>query len=78
MIQDLLAFKGKIDEVLKLAFSVNATKAQIDEFAYASKEAFEYFINKRQGAPAELLAKFIDSKVTFFNLLIRIVLLTLF
>jgi len=63
MIEDLLAFKGKIDEVLKLAFSINATKAQVEEFAYASKEAFEYFINKRQGAPAELLAKFIDSKL---------------
>jgi cullin-4 len=63
MIEDLLSFKGKIDEVLKLAFSVNATKSQVEEFAYASKEAFEYFINKRQGAPAELLAKFIDSKL---------------
>jgi len=57
MVPELLKFKAKLDTLLKEAFQKN------DDFAYALKEAFEHFINVRQNAPAELIAKFVDSKL---------------
>jgi cullin-4 len=52
-------FKDKLDEVLSSSFSDE------ESFVYALKESFEYFVNKRDNIPAELLAKFLDSKVYF-------------
>lgn len=57
MIQELLNYKARLDHMLEEAFNKN------DEFAYALKEAFEYFVNVRQNVPAELLAKFIHYKL---------------
>ena len=37
--------------------------AHNEQYAYAIREAFEAFINMRANAPAELVAKFIDSKL---------------
>lgn len=57
LIDDLLSFKYKLSEILEYCFHAN------DEFAYALKEAFETFINTRQNAPPELLAKYVDEKL---------------
>lgn len=57
MIEELLAFKQKVDSILEESFEKH------DDFAYTTKEAFEYFINARQNAPAELLAKFVHGKL---------------
>lgn len=58
MIEQLLKFKEKLDNILKNSFQQN------EELLYSQKEAFEYFINQRQNVPAEMLAKFLDSKVS--------------
>jgi len=57
MVQTLLQFKLKMDMVLKGPFNGD------DDFFSSLREAFECFINLRQNTPAELLAKFIDSKL---------------
>jgi len=57
MVELLLQFKGKLDEVLEKALN------RAEAFANSLKEAFENFINQRQNKPAELIAKFIDAKV---------------
>jgi len=51
MVQELMNFKAKLDETLSVAFE------QQDQFAYALKEGFEHFINKRTQppTPAELV-----------------------
>eukprot|EP01103_Thecamoeba_quadrilineata_P014277 TRINITY_DN4208_c0_g1_i1.p1 TRINITY_DN4208_c0_g1~~TRINITY_DN4208_c0_g1_i1.p1 ORF type:complete len:785 (-),score=106.82 TRINITY_DN4208_c0_g1_i1:223-2577(-) len=61
MVQDLLDFKAKLDDILSDCFHKN------DAYAYSLKEAFEYFINSRANKPAELIAKFIDSKLQSGN-----------
>ena len=38
-----------------------------DQFIVSMKEAFESFINIRQNKPAELIAKFVDSKLRAGN-----------
>eukprot|EP01121_Diplochlamys_sp_Union-15-3_P008989 TRINITY_DN2420_c0_g1_i1.p1 TRINITY_DN2420_c0_g1~~TRINITY_DN2420_c0_g1_i1.p1 ORF type:complete len:501 (+),score=81.63 TRINITY_DN2420_c0_g1_i1:218-1504(+) len=57
MVTELLKFKSKLDILLKEAFQRN------DDFTYALREAFEHFINLRQNAPAELIAKFLHLKL---------------
>jgi cullin-4 len=57
LVQDLLEFKSKLDFILEESF------AKSDLFAYSLKEAFEYFINTRANKPAELIAKFIHTKL---------------
>lgn len=57
MIEELLQFKENSDNILKLAFQSN------NDFLYSQKEAFEHFINHRQNAPAEFLAKYVDTKL---------------
>jgi len=57
MVEELLNYKDKMDLILSESFSRN------DDFVYALKEAFETFINSRQNTPAELLAKYVDSKL---------------
>lgn len=61
MVQDLLSFKKKMDKVVNECF-----KKQ-ERFIYSLKEAFEHFINQRPNKPAELIAKYIDSKLKAGN-----------
>lgn len=51
MVQDLLDFKDKMDNVVQSCFARN------EAFVNAMKEAFETFINKRPNKPAELIGK---------------------
>uniref|UniRef100_A0A8C6PEQ3 Cullin-4A n=1 Tax=Nothobranchius furzeri TaxID=105023 RepID=A0A8C6PEQ3_NOTFU len=61
MVQDLLDFKDKMDNVVQSCFARN------EAFINAMKEAFETFINKRPNKPAELIAKYVDSKLRAGN-----------
>ncbi|KAM9576259.1 cullin-4B-like [Trichechus inunguis] len=61
MVQELLDFKDKMDFIIDTSFMKNET------FIVAMKEAFETFINKRPNKPAELLAKYADSKLRAGN-----------
>lgn len=51
MVQELLDFKDKMDNVAQGCFQRN------EGFINAMKEAFESFINKRPNKPAELIGK---------------------
>ena len=51
MVPKVLAFKDKVDNVLRVCFE------DAEDFVYSAKHAFEHFINVRQNKPAELLAK---------------------
>lgn len=57
MIINLINFKRKLDHVLQSCFDNDTL------FQNAVKESFEHLINTRGNKPAELLAKFIDSKL---------------
>ncbi|OZJ04946.1 hypothetical protein BZG36_01755 [Bifiguratus adelaidae] len=61
MVDDLLAFKAKMDEILIESFQHNG------DFAQSLKESFESFINTRQNKPAEMIAKYLDSKLKSSN-----------
>ncbi|XP_044124544.1 cullin-4B [Bufo gargarizans] len=61
MVQELLDFKDKVDHVIDVCFMKN------EKFVNAMKEAFETFINKRPNKPAELIAKYVDSKLRTGN-----------
>eukprot|EP00250_Pteridium_aquilinum_P020559 c24859_g8_i3 orf=217-2634(-) len=61
MVSWLLDFKARLDTVWEESFSKN------EMFANAIKDAFEHLINLRQNRPAELIAKFIDSKLRAGN-----------
>uniref|UniRef100_A0A8C5PTN6 Cullin-4B n=1 Tax=Leptobrachium leishanense TaxID=445787 RepID=A0A8C5PTN6_9ANUR len=61
MVQELLDFKDKVDHVIDICFLKN------EKFINAMKEAFETFINKRPNKPAELIAKYVDSKLRTGN-----------
>ncbi|KAJ8031251.1 Cullin-4B [Holothuria leucospilota] len=61
MVQDLLDFKDKMDNILKDCFAMN------EKFSNAMKEAFENFINKRLNKPAEFVAKYVDNKLRAGN-----------
>merc|ERR1712170_327437 len=61
MVQDLPNFKDKLDTIMDSCFSSN------EQFIVSMKEAFESFINIRQNKPAELIAKFVDSKLRAGN-----------
>lgn len=51
MVQDLLDFKDRMDNILKDCFGMN------EKFSNTMKEAFENFINKRLNKPAEFVGK---------------------
>ena len=57
MIASLLAYKAKLDDICKECFLND------DQFLNILKESFEAFINSRPNRPAELLAKYFDSKI---------------
>jgi len=61
MVQELLDFKEKLDYIMAFCFESN------EQFIVSMKEAFEAFINRRQNKPAELIAKFVDSKLRAGN-----------
>ncbi|XP_032959116.1 cullin-4B isoform X8 [Rhinolophus ferrumequinum] len=61
MVQELLDFKDKVDHIIDVCFLKN------EKFINAMKEAFETFINKRPNKPAELIAKYVDSKLRAGN-----------
>ncbi|KAJ0056410.1 hypothetical protein NL108_006891, partial [Boleophthalmus pectinirostris] len=61
MVQELLDFKDKMDNVAHNCFARN------EGFINSMKEAFETFINKRPNKPAELIAKYVDSKLRAGN-----------
>jgi len=61
LVQELLQFKERLDLVLSQAFCAN------ELFGHSLKEAFEQFINVRQNRPAELVAKFIDTRLRSGN-----------
>lgn len=61
MVQELLDFKDKMDNILTQCFGSN------DRFFNTLKEAFENFINKRLNKPAELVAKYVDNKLRAGN-----------
>jgi cullin-4 len=55
MVEELLAFKKRMDDLLQNAFNKN------EAFGNTLKESFESFINKRPNKPAEMIAKHVDS-----------------
>lgn len=57
MVQDLLDFKDKMDNVAHGCFGRN------ESFINAMKEAFETFINKRPNKPAELIGRLRDRRI---------------
>ena len=61
MVQELLDFKEKLDLIMKDCFKSN------EQFIVSMKESCESFINTRQNKPAELIAKFVDSKLKAGN-----------
>uniref|UniRef100_A0A8C1NPK5 Cullin-4B n=1 Tax=Cyprinus carpio TaxID=7962 RepID=A0A8C1NPK5_CYPCA len=61
MVQELLDFKDKVDYIIDVCFMKN------EKFVNGMKEAFETFINKRPNKPAELIAKYVDSKLRAGN-----------
>ncbi|KAG8322193.1 Cullin-4A [Homalodisca vitripennis] len=61
MVQELLDFKDKMDNVVCTCFQKN------DKFGNSLKEAFEHFVNQRANKPAELIAKFVDCKLRAGN-----------
>nr|CAG4647689.1 EOG090X01NX [Moina brachiata] len=61
MVQELLDFKEKLNNIVFSCFGRN------ERFVNGLKEAFENFINQRLNKPAELIAKFVDSKLRAGN-----------
>lgn len=51
MVQDLLDFKDKMDNIVHSCFDHN------DKFLNSLREAFEFFVNQRSNKPAELIGK---------------------
>ena len=51
MVQELLDFKDKMDNIVNTCFHKN------EKFANSLKEAFEAFINQRANKPAELIGR---------------------
>lgn len=53
MVQELLDFKDKMDNIVNTCFHKN------EKFANSLKEAFEAFINQRANKPAELIGNYV-------------------
>lgn len=49
MVQDLLDFKDKLDNIVRTCFEHN------DKYVNSLREAFEFFVNQRSNKPAELI-----------------------
>ncbi|XP_031622090.1 cullin-4B [Contarinia nasturtii] len=61
MVQDLLDFKDKLDNIVRTCFEHN------DKYVNSLREAFEFFVNQRSNKPAELIAKYVDMKLRSGN-----------
>jgi cullin-4 len=61
LVEALLQLKEKLDNVITQCFDHN------DKFIQAEKDAFSYFINTRPNKPAELIAKYMDTKMRAAN-----------
>nr|CAG4645372.1 EOG090X01NX [Lynceus sp. MCZ IZ 141354] len=61
MVQDLLDFKEKMDSIVLTCFQKN------EKYVNSLKEAFENFIHQRLNKPAEMIAKYVDSKLRAGN-----------
>ncbi|EFO23722.1 hypothetical protein LOAG_04763 [Loa loa] len=61
LVADLLAMKRQLDNIVDSCFERN------EKFVQAEKDSFDYFINTRPNKPAELVAKFMDSKLRSGN-----------
>jgi len=61
MVNELLDFKQKIDEIMKKCFENNRVLGD------AVHDAFKYFINIRKNRPAELIAKHVDQMMRSGN-----------
>uniref|UniRef100_A0A915CQ81 Cullin N-terminal domain-containing protein n=1 Tax=Ditylenchus dipsaci TaxID=166011 RepID=A0A915CQ81_9BILA len=61
LVQDLMDMKSGLDEIISTCFKGN------EKYTQAEKDAFDYFINTRPNKPAELIAKFMDSKLRTGN-----------
>lgn len=61
MVQELLDFKDKMDNIVNVCFKKN------EKFSNSLKEAFEHFINQRTNKPAELIGKYSYIKMLFDN-----------
>lgn len=55
MVQELLDFKEKLDNILQTCFAKN------EKFSVSLKDSFENFINKRLNKPAELVGKYLHT-----------------
>lgn len=49
MVQDLLDFKDKLDNIVRNCFEHN------EKYVNSLREAFEFFVNQRSNKPAELI-----------------------
>ncbi|KAK2719883.1 cullin-4B-like [Artemia franciscana] len=61
MVQELLDFKDTMDNVVNNCFWKN------EKFVNSVKDSFETFVNQRQNKPAEMIAKFVDTKLRTGN-----------
>jgi len=61
MVQELLDFKEKLNNIVVTCFQNN------EKYNNSLKESFENFINQRLNKPAEMIAKFVDSKLRAGN-----------
>lgn len=52
MVQDLLDFKDKLDNIVRNCFDHN------DKYVNSLREAFEFFVNQRSNKPAELIGMY--------------------
>ncbi|KAJ3022695.1 Cullin-4 [Thoreauomyces humboldtii] len=57
MVEGLLAFRTRISDIIQRCYGNS------ELFQQAMKESFEGFINHRQNRPAELIAKWVDTKL---------------
>ncbi|RLN48457.1 hypothetical protein BBJ28_00009359 [Nothophytophthora sp. Chile5] len=60
-VEKVLKLKADLDTVLSNSFQANT------DFSFAMKSAMEYAINVRANRPAELVAKYVDSKLRMGN-----------
>ena len=61
LIEELLDFKASCDAIVHKSFHEG------EDFFGALKAGFEFFLNKVQNKPAELMARFVDSKLKSGN-----------
>ena len=61
LVDNLLKLKNTINQIWQVCFEKNVI------FAHTIKDAMEYAVNVRQNRPAELLAKYVDSKLRSGN-----------